>query len=307
MSETVYYHWFSSTADAPPYCNLRAPIIVSIATLRAVSDIPIVVMDISDHKTDWSYFPELLNFRVTRPQAKLADHYRGIAGWQHLSRLFDLDRYAQDETIIYSDADVFWLKDPRPLAGDRSRFCFDGYNTGFFYYNLLECKKFHEVFQAYTIGALNSEEIRQVMMKHVGYQQWYHVWDEMITTYIANEKRELVDIISPEEHGCPRRFANTNLRNMKNLHLNGVYVRNPLPKIPLEKDHCRGLAGVIISEFYEQLKSVLGDNIKKVFTPSEIRMGLKQQFSLLEEPDKLLNTIQSDGHYELIQESILMA
>ncbi|CAE7860203.1 unnamed protein product [Symbiodinium microadriaticum] len=305
MNETVYYHWFGCTADAPPYANLRAPIIVSIATLRAVSDIPIVVMDISGIENDWGHFPEKLNFRVTTPQPKLAS-YKGYKGWQHLSRLFDLDRYAQDNTIIYSDADVFWLKDPRPLAGLQSRFCFDGYNTGFFYYDITMMDKFHEVFQAYTLAALNSTEVREVLKKHVGYEPWHYVWDEMIMTYIREENPELVDIIPNEEHGQPRRFDSTNLEEMKNLHLNGVYIRNPLPKNPLEKEHCRGLAGIVFSEFYERLQESLGDDIHKVFTKSELQLGLKHQFSLLNETHRLLDTKRPDGHYELCQDNIMM-
>lgn len=305
MTEAVYYHWFGETKDAPPYCNLRAPVIVSIATLRAVSDIPILVQDISETDTDWGDFPKKLNFRVTRPPSQLL-HYKGRAGWQHLSRLFDLDRYAQDETVIYSDSDVFWLKDPRPLARDTSKFCFDGYNTGFFYYNPLESKRFFEVFKAYTIGALNSEEVRRVMMKHVGYEGWHYVWDEMITTYMARENSELVSIIPYEEHGSPRRFNKTKLEEMKNVHLNGVYVRNPVAKLEGERDHCRGLAGIIFSELYERIKESLGDDINKVFTKREIELGLRHQFSLLKDTHRLLDTVKKDGHYELTQESIMM-
>lgn len=305
MKECVYYHWFCSTADSAPYANLRAPIIVSIATLRAVSDIPIIVMDISDCKTDWSYFPDKLNFKVIRPKPEL-DRYRGIAGWQHLSRLFDLEKHAESDTVIYSDADVFWLKDPRPLEANRNKFCFDGYNTGLFYYDPAENQKFFEIFKAYTIGALNSYDIRNIMKKHVGCEAWYFVFDEMITNYMNNKNSELFDKIKPEEHGSPRRFDSTNLNDMKNLHMNGIYVRNPLPKFSGEGDHCRGLAGIIFSEFYNLLQISLGDDINKVFTPNELQIGLKTQFSLLNESQKLLDTLRSDGHYELNQKRVIM-
>jgi len=301
----VYYHWFGASNESPPYSNMRAPIIVSIATLRAVSDIPIIVMDVSEHKTNWSDFPNKLNFQVTRPKCQLS-HYKGIKGWQHLSRLFDLEKYAQHETVIYSDSDVFWLLDPKPLLCNPNQFCFDGYNTGFFYYNPLDNNKFFELFKAYTISAINSPDIRNVLMKHVGYQSWYYVWDEMITTYIAKEHPELVNIIPPEEHGSPRRLIHTDLSNMKNLHLNGVYVKNPLPKVSGEKEHCRGLAGIIFSEFYEKLQTSLGNDIDIVFTKSELQIGLKHQFSLLKDTNQLLNTLRDDGHYELSQKNILM-
>ena len=304
--DIVVYHWFGSTADAPPYANLRAPVIVSIATLRAVSDIPIYVMDISGQQNDWGDFEKKLDFRVLRPKPLLLP-YKGIAGWQHLSRLFDLHRCAKTQggRIIYSDSDVFWLKEPG-LSGPDDRFCFDGYNTGFFYYSDCQIEKFFEVFEAYTISALNSPAIRQVLMKHVGYDSWYYVWDEMITTYIAAEHPDLVHIIPHEEHGSPRRLNNTDLKNMENLHLNGIYVRNPLPKNSLEKDHCRGLAGIIFWEFYELLQKSLGDDICKVFTKAEFQFGLKHQFSLLEEPEKLLKTLRGDGHYELGSENIML-
>lgn len=301
----VYYHWFGSPNEPPPYSNMRVPIIVSIATLRAVSDIPIIVMDVSEHKTDWGNFPNKLNFHVIKTKCQLS-HYKGIKGWQHLSRLFDLEKYAQHETVIYSDSDLFWLLDPKPLLCNPNRFCFDGYNTGFFYYKSSENNNFFELFKSYTISAINCSDIRNTLMKHVGYQTWHYVWDEMILTYIAKEHPKLINIIPPEEHGSPRRLNNTNLSNMKNLHLNGVYVRNSLPKVSGEKEHCRGLAGIIFSEFYEKIQKSLGKDIDVVFNKNELKIGLKQQFSLLKDTHHLLNTLRDDGHYELSQKDILM-
>lgn len=298
MKECVYYHWFACKEDSPAYANLRAPAIVSIATLRAVSDVPIVVLDISDQATDWGGLDQKLKFTSIQIKPEL-ERYRGLKGWQHLSRLFDLEKYASSETVIYSDSDVFWMKDPLPLT-QKEGFCFDGYNTGFFYYKR-PLEKFFEVFKAYTIGALNNENIRRLMKSHIGYDAWHFVFDEMITTYISKENKELVAIIPPEEHGCPRRFQSTSLSEMKNLHFNGVYVRNPVFKNELEKDHCRGLAGLIIGEFAELLEKALGEDIKRVFTEQEIRYASKRRFSLVREPECLLNTLRSDGHYHLTQ------
>lgn len=143
-------------------------------------------------------------------------------------------------------------------------------------------------------------------MKHVGYTPWHYVWDEMITTYMAIENKELIHRIPHEEHGSPRRFHATNLNKMDNLHLNGVYVRNPMSNKEGEREHCRGLAGLIFSEFYKSLKATLGDDVQKVFNKQELQFGLKQQFSILEEPHKLLNTLREDGHYELGKETIML-
>lgn len=298
-NDVVVYHWFGYDSDAPPYANLRAPVIPSIATLRAISDVTIYVIDISIQANDWAEFEKKLNFRVLRPRPHLLQ-YNTFAGWTHLSRLFDLRRCinTQDGRVIYSDSDVFWLKEPS-LSGPADKFCFDGFNTGFFYYGDQQIEKFFEVFEAYTISALNSPRLRKVLMKHVGYTPWHYVWDEMITTYMAVENSELIHKIPNTEHGSPRRFNLTRIEEMENLHLNGVYVRNPMSMKKEEREHCRGLAGIMFSEFYELIKSSLGNDIEKVYNNQELQFGLKNQFSLLKQPNRLLSTIRDDGHYEL--------
>ena len=50
MNQAIVYHWWGHASDADPVCNLRTPIIASIASLRNVSNIPVYVIDVSpDH------------------------------------------------------------------------------------------------------------------------------------------------------------------------------------------------------------------------------------------------------------------
>lgn len=306
MKECVYYHWFNEDYDLPPWKDLRLPLITSIATLRAVSDVPIVVLDISEHERDWSDYPSFLNFEVQKIKPELGT-YKNKPGWCHLSRLFDLEKYATSETVIYSDIDVLWIADPLPLSCMGDKFCFDGYNSGLFYYKPNKNKEFFEIFKSYTISALNSDDVRKIMKKFVPYDGWYYVYDEMILTYMANENKKLIEITPTEEHGCPRRFERTNLEKMKNIHLNGVHVRNSQAKRKKEKGFCRGLAGIIFKESYDNLTDILGERIHDMFTEQELNTGLNYQFSLIKESHKLLNSKKDDGHYDLMpQEGIIM-
>ena len=308
---TVYYHHWIGQEEKPIYNNLRVPIVLSIATLRAVNpNVPIVVFeDISNnpHPEDWAHFPDKLNFEVRQIPFYLSKNYSWAKGNRFLSRIFDLRRHAFDvgwgETI-YCDSDVFWLQDPLPLACNSDRFCFDGYNTGYFYYRPSKTMdQFFELFEAYTIVALNNEVIREMLKTYVGYELWHDVWDEMTLTYIAHQHSDLIQRIPAVEHATVRKLESTNLANtMKMLHCNGLLVANPLCKREGEREHCRGITCLIIKELYERLCSVLNeDDLRMIFTEKELYHYRGVQFSITDEKQvgKLLNTRSEDGHYHL--------
>jgi hypothetical protein len=306
------YHWWGSSNDAPPYANLRAPILLSIATLRAVSDIPITVLDMTFENgkpvhNDWRHFPEKLDFKVTKSPFWHERFKEKIPGYRHLSRIMDvkfeaLNDHNHDVTIMYVDSDVFFLRNPLPLRGNPNKFCFNGWNTGLFYHQMNDPKnrEFYEIFETYTNAAIYSDDIRRVMKTHVNYEAWYGVWDEMILTYMNHQHPELFSIIPVEEHVTAKTISFADLSKVKAFHANGTMMANDFPKNWGEKDHCRGLLCLIIKEFYDNICKVLSEeDMKLIFTEVERRNYIPQQLSLLENVGRLESIKGGDGHFHM--------
>jgi hypothetical protein len=318
MKTRAVYHWWAEECDSPPYSNIRAPILMSIATLRAVNqEMPITVLDMTFHdklttrsRHDWAYFPEKLNFEVMYRPFYFEKHKDRIRGWKHLSRIKDIDWLSHGghnySVLMYVDSDVFWIRDPLPLGADPSKFCSNGWNTGFFYYNsYYKNHEFFELLDAYTTAAIYSPHIRETFKKHVGYDAWYDVWDEMTISYISHHHPELVNIIPPEEHLTLRQLDHINLSHAKMLHANGIIMKNPLGKTGLpdhwgEQVNSRGLLVLLLKELYDNIMKVLNeDDLKMMFTTNELAHYRDQQFSLIENKDRLLATKTDDGHFDI--------
>jgi hypothetical protein len=296
---TVYYHWFPEPSDGrQPWKALRCPIILSIATLRAADPhIPIKVLCDADW-LQWGEYPRSLNFEVKHIPFHLK-HYEDKAGWKHLSRLFDLNRHATG-TVIYSDSDVFWLKSPLPLAEDPVHFCSDGFNTGLFYYDSSSdiVRKFFELFEAYTIGALNCKEIRQLLKTYVGYEEWYYVWDEMTLTYMSRKHRDLFQEVPREEHASARDLKeDIDFWRLKSFHCNGTVVYNQATTNQSYKEHSRGLMCVLVKEWWNAINKVLDPS--DIFSVEELETYMPMQFSILEESSRITSTLAEDGHYHV--------
>jgi hypothetical protein len=353
--ERVIYHWWANESDPKEHWkNLRSPIILAIATLRAQNpDIQIDVLDCTEFEEDdvyfdwldgrsqdgsssmprtpkncltlerftrWGEYPFKLGFNVWHQEPHLKKYHSDKAGYKHLSRIFDLqspEPYArefsvhswgtwevpEDLTVIYSDADVFWLRDPLPLNRSGDQFCFDGFNTGFFYYKPISktISKFFEIFSNYTITALNNETFRKELKKHVGYDDWYYVFDEMTLSYMFHEHQELFSQIFVAEHCTVRQFSRAlNMNAIKMLHANGAMMHNHLAKHAGEKEHCRGLLCLIWREFWDSISSVLSDNdIAEIFTPEELAYYKPRQYSLRDDWQRVIATKQSSGSFHI--------
>ncbi len=308
MNCMVVYHWWAEPDDPPVWANHRSPIILSIATLRACNpDIPIVVLDASasgktpHNYSDWGDWRQKLNFKVCRIQPSMMWAAERINGWKHLSRIDDVfqfaDHYESDNTIIYCDSDVFWLKNPLPLNHDSANFCFDGWNTGFFYFNRHHATSFRHIFSAYTTAAIYSEELRFVIGKNINYDNWYGVWDEQIITYMKSLHPELFSIIAKEEHFAMRDMGKADLDKVKMFHCNGTMVANPVTEYPGLKQHSRGLTCLIFEEFYDKLLGVLSEeDLNTIFTNAE-RSKFSKRFKL-QDASKL--RADASGHYRLL-------
>lgn len=292
------YHWWSFPEDKPAYQNLRTPIVASIASLRAVSDVEIVVLDGSDHDVDWGPFKEILNFRVIKSHLGLWKFQDKIEGWRHLSRIGDITnwsayRYHQD--IMYVDSDVFFFRDPFPLSCQTDKFCWDGWNTGFFYFNncSLGFQDFYKLFRTYRNAAIYSEEIRNLMKKYVGYDAWYGVWDEMILGFMKHEHADLFNYIPYKEHTTCAYIGEC--KDPKVFHANGSLVKNPLTN----EEHARGLIGIIFSEFYSALQTVLSENELQIMYGELLTHYKDKQVSLMKY-SKLIQYYKNDqGLYDL--------
>ena len=298
----VYYHTFFNEDEHPAYTNLRVPTLLSIATLRAVNkDIEIVVLNGSENllNNTWGKYKEELDFKVWHIDMHLAKNWGHIEGWKHLSRLFDLRRHAEE--VIYCDSDVFWLKDPLPLECDQSKFCFDGWNTGFFYYGKSEhINRFFELFEAYTMASMANPDIRQIVKKEVGYEAWYDVWDEMILTHMTSRHSDLFELIPISEHCTMQKMEDPEWKlipeEVKMFHANGVMVNNFFPQRKGEEKHSRGLLCLIIKEFYDNLCKVLDP--ADIFDNEAIEFYLENQTSLFD--SQLTKSLKSrDGHYQI--------
>lgn len=292
------YHWWSHPNETPN--NLRTPILISISTLRAVSSIPIFVLDITENYNNWESFPKILNFTVI-PLSPITKKYRHlIDGWQHLSRFFDLEQFhhlfPDHKTIIYVDSDVFWLKNPLPLDQNPEKMCIDGWNTGFFYYNVDFFPTFWDAFKSFTIAAVYSKDIQSLFKKYINYDAWYGVWDEMIIGYMRENHKHLFNFISVNEHSTIQTISSSNIHQVKMFHANGMVVVNECDGRNSDPRHSRGLLGLFFKEFYEKIIKVVDVNL--FYTKEEIDYYLIKQISLLDCINLFTFSIESTNHIQ---------
>lgn len=306
MNTAVAYHWWSLESDSPPHQNIRVPIIGSIATLRAVDKtIPIYVLDCSDHDVDWHGYDKFLNFKIIKTQFFLKD-YRHRNGWQNLSRIFDLRRTEIPEKILlYSDSDVFWIKSPLPLEKSPNKFCFNGTNSGLFYFDKTspDVAQFFNLFEAFTITALNDESFRIITRQYTG-QIPFFVIDEQVLTYMHVKMRELFNTLDIPEHFTLYNVTqHTDLSKLKNLHLHAVIVENPLEVIDWKKRWNRGATLIFIQELYDLMNSILSETqVQSMFDHQLMEFAKihRTSFVDLEFQNRFLKSKDQDGHYHLL-------
>jgi len=288
MNPAIVYHWWGYPSDAPPIANLRSPIMASIGTLRGVNPtVPIYVIDVSDEEQDWMNYPEQLGFRVIQKPPYLKK-YKDKEGYRNLSRQFDLARmHIQEDDIIYVDSDVFFIQNPIPLEQPTSRFCFNKYNSGFYYFNLIsaEFKEFQEVFEAYIITALNDENFRCIT-KQFGSCNDYFVLDETMMYYMYVKHPHFFNIVQPVEHFTMSTYENRDeydqfkLEEVKMFHGNGTMVNNKFAKHQYEEKYSRGLICLGLSQLYQNLQRGLGSaNTEQMFNEAEREAYLSHQMN----------------------------
>jgi len=290
MSHAIVYHWWCEKCDLPPMQNMRCSIIPSIATLRGVNpDVPIYVLDLTEHDVDWGRCPELLDFKVRKIKPSIKSTK---PGYKYLSRIIDVWEFCktQPETIwVYNDCDVFWLRDPFPLAGDVERFCFNRYNSGFYYFDKTSAmiETFMETFRALCLSCLYDENYWYIVRQYGYLSPTHYLADEAVLQYMYNKPEDqFFNLIPPEEHFTVDWFHEnygkiTDLSLVKMLHCNGLMVENPISRDPYAIKHSRGLATLIIEELYQNLRKLDFDILPEMFTKEEIGLfGRRIHFDL---------------------------
>jgi RNAse (barnase) inhibitor barstar len=207
---------------------------------------------------DWKDYPKKLNFEVIRKKFYLEKYQNKVKGFRHLSRIFDLqEHYIKNTDIMYVDSDVFFFKNPLPLKESTNKFCWNFWNTGFFYYNPEKNIEFFDVFKYYTMSAIHSVDIRNLFKKYVNYDSSvYGVCDEMVLNYMRDFHPNFFKKIQISEHA----FGNNlfKISDIKMIHLNSFIVPNPINQNLYE----RGLICLYAEELY--------NNICKVFTKEDL-------------------------------------
>jgi hypothetical protein len=213
----VIYHYWKDNRDATPcYQDLANPVVVSIATLRFHHPtVPVYVIDISDRPGDWGPFPNILRFKVIRQAPSLPLYYKGTHDhrdqslnisyntFKYCSSTFDVtglaDTITQD-TILFSDSDIFYLKHLNPLPKDR--FCCRSGFVGYYYYNktVLKVRKFIELWKACIIKGITDLAYRSVLT--TGYRVPGFMNQETAYIHLCKtvEVKDTILDLSPYEH-----------------------------------------------------------------------------------------------------------
>lgn len=292
----IYYYWDNWTKCA--YKNIRVPIILSIATLRAHNNYtPIYVLDSSNQLSLWKDLPQKLGFQVIHWKRSLQNYSKPWT--EYLARMKDINQFSFQipaSEIIYCDSDIFWLKDPLPFHESPDLFCSNKYNNGFYYFDKTSkaCQDFFELFNAYAIINLNDKRVR----KHLQKLDNVVALDEIITSQIFQIKPYLTNRIKPEEHCTIVNFIKQRIDKlkMKMFHCNGLSVQNQFYKQDGNQEHARGLCCLIFKEFYDAIQKTLPEeDFNNLFSIDEIKHYLSKQINLLgNEFQKKINYLNPD-------------
>lgn len=140
MRNLVLFHYWSES-PIRAWDDGKNPVIHAIAAIRGSNkNCSIDVIDVSEHANDYGTYPESLGFVVHRKRPTIRFYNRSLLSpdrFKLCSRISDIESHARnfDGTVLFSDADVFWLKDPFPPIENPSKFCCREDNSGVFYYS----------------------------------------------------------------------------------------------------------------------------------------------------------------------------
>lgn len=266
----IYYYW--SDRGGPVEEDFKNPLILSMATFRRFNqDARIYVIDASKKQVNvnWGWWPGKIGFEVHRREhalGKIEGRCVGPNGVHMYHRLlskpatiYDFSNTLNESLVIFSDADVMWLKNPFPLEADFTRSFCASENTGLFYYdrNLLVAHRVFDLWTAYCTQVCVNNQFCEKVAKTMSNA---HMHDESVLNYIQRCYPDYFSAI-PIEENCPFGMLarpEFNAKRVKNLHLHC----NNFGRYHLKKS----LACLCVKELYDIIHDMIGeDEIKKMF------------------------------------------
>jgi hypothetical protein len=282
----MIYYWWNDGPDGEVWRDMLNPIIPSIATFRSQNGtMPIYVLDASRNSKNWGHYPFKLNFNVVPVQPGLRyDRKYGVSINQAklLSRMIDVHNFAKHHTsaeaILFSDSDIFWVKDFFPIPEPKDGFYSNQSNNGIFYYTHNgDSSEAFRLIEEHTAKALTDKDHRKVIVDNY-YSDIFN--DESVYMYVRKKHPELFKDISMCENypGInPDEFV---LENAKNYHLTQS-----------NYGLCRGLFALAIEEFYDKMKMLLSDTeIIQIFGEKNIHLVKNFKLSQLNKARLVLNS-----------------
>lgn len=269
MNQALVYHYWNDGRDRKHYRNMAYPVVVSVATLRAVEpDIPVYVVDVSDEGGDWGFYPELLDFKVVHRPPQLPVPWSPDIGlvrstYKYCSSIFDVTSLAgeiPEGTIVFSDSDIFYLEPFLPLEpGDKFN-CTREF-VGHYYYDkaAVPATAFLSLWKKCITRGVEDLEFRRHAASYYRLPRFFN--QESVFVYlceVASVERS-VRFLAEEEHCFEPEYPHEGL---KLFHFAGAHFGNR-----------RGLAALAIEEYRNALFKVLGE--REVFDVFGVRPGHK--------------------------------
>lgn len=262
----VIYHWWCDNPKIKPYQDMANPVVPSIVVLRSHNKtIPITVLDLSNNPQDWGCYPDLLNFTVVRWTPKL--DLRLYKSSKLCSRVWDIWEYVKQigqNNILFTDSDIFWLKNPLPLNKQESDgrilkfYCSS--NTGVWYFDKTSqisddvIREWKFVISRVLIG---DNDFFDELITEVPSATERHFQDEVAFGYLIKKHPNLYNPIDCEENYTIYRLMNKErLQDIKCLHGLSAVLGSK-----------RGLICLALKELKDAVQSVLTEkHINVVFS-----------------------------------------
>jgi hypothetical protein len=274
MQQALVYHYWNDR-DRKPCTDLRNPIIPSIAILRSWNpSLPVHVIDASDGFCDWKHYPDKLRFTLHRipPQipVKFSDRLGiNLNSFKYLSKVFDIYNLARElpqETIIFSDSDVFWLRDVLPLEVDdpKGLYCRDEF-TGYYYFGKdRSTDEFFRMWKKTILRGLVDRDFRMRVCAHYRHPEFFieeTAYVYLIKTVAADLVHLMGESFNPFNPAMPAHLC-------RFFHFVGH-----------DYGQSRGLAAFFIKEYFERLRTVLTDRELESLFEKSLHLGGRVVFS----------------------------
>ena len=311
-SHAAIYHWWREKEDPPVQHNLRTPILLSIACLRAADpEIQIYVIDISDEPDKTlEKFSDPLGFIIFSVRATFET--TPFLGNRHLSRIHDIHRllpHIREKNITYVDSDVFYQLKPKEHSEDDHGLVFNGNNSGFFRFQ--KNQKFNNFFEQYDAVVRTSildSTYRTITRQSLPPDSAYLIKDEAILRYMMLRlEKPQIGFCDSSEYTSVVSWKQKSDDNIRMIHLNSLQIGDIFATCETQKTHARGLFPLLVNNLRLAIRQQLGNlevaysthhiqSIKPVFDQIDTRMY--QQLSAVPRAENSLYYLISDSFGE---------